>query len=102
MDDPDAALARIAALHELVQRHTKCGPGCLRKDKCRHLDRPSADYSLHQDTVAFPVATSTGRAAYSFGPATPLLYLPPFPRSCYSSISPHSLGHATPLSPPIP
>ena len=91
MDDPDAALARIAALHELVQRHTKCGPGCLRKDKCRHLDRPSADYSLHEDTVAFPVATSTGRAAYSFGPATPLL-----------CISPHSLGHATPLSPPIP
>jgi hypothetical protein len=55
-----AALVQIAALHEqLVQRHTKCGPGCLRKGKCRHLDRASSDYSSHPDTVAFPVPPPT-------------------------------------------
>ena len=86
MDDPDAALARIAALHELVQRHTKCGPGCLRKDKCRHLDRPSADYALHEDTVAFPwrrrLAALTSTLSLSIPSVLLLLYLPPFPRPC--------------------
>jgi hypothetical protein len=69
MGTPDAALAKLAALHELVQRHTMCGPGCLRKGKCRHLDRASADFSEHPDTVAFPVPTTTGRAAYNVGTA---------------------------------
>ena len=71
--DEDTARAKMAALLELVQRHTECGPGCLRKGKCRYLHRPTTDYSIHADSVLFPHAhkkdASSLPVAYCVGTA---------------------------------
>ena len=68
LERQDMVIAQIAALFDTVQRHTQCGPGCIRGKKCRYLDRVTSDYSIHSDTVHYPTGTGTS-ASYSVGTA---------------------------------
>ena len=56
----------IAALAHMVQRHTRCGTGCLRNGRCRFMGRDPEAWAVHGESDFVTKTSREGHTSFIF------------------------------------